>query len=54
MNDTSPILSHQMTTITIGAVPCVEMKRDKSLGGIYKQVSVVLNINIKRWRGFDP
>ena len=32
---------------------CVEMRRDKSLGGIHKQVSVMLNIkfHIKRWRG---
>ena len=51
INDTSPILSHQMTTkLHNKQFLCVERRRDKSLGGIYKHVSVMLNI--KRWRGF--
>ena len=46
INDTSPILSHQMTTKLHNQFLCVEMRREKSLGGFYKHVSGMLNINL--------
>ena len=50
INDTSPILSHQTTTKLHNhhkrSCVYVERRREKSLGGIHKQVSVTLNIKL--------
>ena len=49
INDTSPMLCTKRTTKLHNQFLCVEIRRDKSLGGIHKQFSVMLNI--KLWRG---